>query len=345
MKDLYVQSLPLKDVILDLAKEFNFGIVEHCDEFVLEIPKEFGNGFIRGINFGKGLGVIEYNCTFFEDLKIHFSVSQIHPLKFIFCSEGSIKHCFEELEKASTIEKYQNVLVASSSFNGHIIHFEKDKKVHLNSLEINRREFTKYYSCSLSKFDHPLKPLLGDIKATKLFYYQGNYSLQTADIIKEINTDLFSDFLRAIKLESKALEILAVQIDQYADDLKLNKNQSVIRKKEIEKIVELTEEISKDLSVSKTVQQLADSIGININKLQEGFKYLYNDTVNNYIQSLRVERAKDLLINSELSIGEITEKIGLSNPSYFSKIFKEKYKITPNQYRQGKANLEDKIDS
>ena len=84
MKDLYVQSLPLKDVILDLAKEFNCGIVEHCDEFVLEIPKEFGNGFIRGINFGKGLGVIEYNCTFFEDLKIHFSVSQIHPLKFIF---------------------------------------------------------------------------------------------------------------------------------------------------------------------------------------------------------------------------------------------------------------------
>ena len=99
MKDLYVQSLPLKDVILDLAKEFNCGIVEHCDEFVLEIPKEFGNGFIRGINFGKGLGVIEYNCTFFEDLKIHFSVSQIHPLKFIFCSEGSIKHYFEELEQ------------------------------------------------------------------------------------------------------------------------------------------------------------------------------------------------------------------------------------------------------
>ena len=86
MKDLYVKSLPLKDVILDLSKEFSCGIIEHCDEFILEIPKEFGNGFIRGINFGKGLGVIEYNCSFKEDLQIHFSLSQVHPLKFIFCS-------------------------------------------------------------------------------------------------------------------------------------------------------------------------------------------------------------------------------------------------------------------
>ncbi|HIB37115.1 helix-turn-helix transcriptional regulator [Mesonia sp.] len=345
MKDLYVKSLPLKDVILDLAKEFNCGIIEHCDEFVLEIPKEYGEGFVRGINFGKGLGVIEYNCTFNEDLQIHFSISKIHPLKFIFCSEGSIKHCFEELEKASTIEKYQNVLVASSAFNGHILHFEKNKKVHINSLEINRREFTRYYSCSLTKLDHPLKPLLGDIKATKLFYYQGNYSLQTADIITEMNTDLFSDFLRAIKLESKALEILAVQIEQYADDLRLTKNQSVLRKWEIEKIVQLTENIRKDLSVSKTVKELADSIGVNINKLQGGFKYLYNDTVNNYIQSLRLEKAKDLLINSDFSIGEITEKIGLTNPSYFSKVFKEKYNITPNQYRQGRTSINELEDS
>ncbi len=345
MKDLYVKSLPLKDVILDLSKEFSCGIIEHCDEFILEIPKEYGNGYIRGINFGKGLGVIEYNCSFHEDLQIHFSLSQVHPLKFIFCSEGSMKHCFEEVEQANSIETYQNVLVASSGFNGHVLHFEADVKVHINSLEINRQEFANYYNCSLSKFDHPLKPLLQDIEAKKLFYYQGNYSLKTADIISEMNADLFSDFLRAIKLESQSLDMLAVQIDQYADDLKVSKNQSVIRKQEIDKIVEITQRITDDLSVTYTVQELADRIGININKLQEGFKYLYNDTVNNYIQALRLEKAKDLLINTDLSIGAITEKIGLTNPSYFSKVFKEKYKITPNQYRKGIVNLKKENDS
>ncbi|MBW2962384.1 helix-turn-helix domain-containing protein [Mesonia aestuariivivens] len=345
MKNLYVKSLPLKEVISDLAQEFNCEIIEHCDEFVLEIPKEKGEGFIRAINFGKGLGVIEYNCIFFDDLQIHFSISQIHPLKFIFCSKGSIKHCFEELGEESSIDCYQNVLVASSAFNGHILHFEKNKKVHINSLEINRKEFKKHYLCSLSKFEHPLKALFCDVEATKLFYYQGNYSLQTADIIKEINTDLFSDFLRALKLESKALDILAVQVEQYADDLKLNKNQSVIRKNEIEKIIHLTEKISSELYTPYTVQQLADSIGININKLQEGFKYLYNDTVNNYIQALRLEKAKDYLLETDFSIAEITDKIGLTNPSYFSKVFKEKYKITPNQYRRSKTKTNQILDS
>lgn len=345
MKELYVKSLPLKDVITDLSHEFSCDIVEHCDEYIIEIPAKFGHGYIRGVNFGKGLGVIEYRCAFKEDLLIHFSLSQVHPLKFIFCSEGSMKHCFEELEQYNAIETYQNILVASSGFNGHVLHFEANTNVHINSLEINRKEFAHHYKCGLEKFDHPLKPLLQDHEAKKLFYYQGNYSLQTADIITEMNTGLFSNFVRVIRLESKALEMLAAQIEQYADDLKMSKNQSVIRKQEIDKIVEVTQRITDDLSVTYTVQELADKIGININKLQEGFKYLYNDTVNNYIQGIRLEKAKDLLINTDLSIGAITERIGLTNPSYFSKVFKEKYKITPNQYRKGLIDMKKEINS
>lgn len=336
MKHIYVKSLPLKDVIKDLARELECDVINHCDEFLLKIPSQHGNGYVRGINFGKGIGVIEYDCVFKESINIHFSISQVHPLKFIFCSGGLIKHSFEELNKPNIIETYQNALVASSAHNGHILEFEANKRVHMNSLEIDRATFLKEFSCSLEKFDHPLKNLLMDVEAKKLFYYQGNYSLKTSDLITEMNTDLFSDFIRTVKLESQALEMLAVQIEQYEDDLKLDKNQQVLRKQEIEKIIALTENITKDLSVSYTVKEIADAIGMNINKLQEGFKYLYNDTVNNFIQNKRLEKAQELLLHSEKSIQEITEKIGLSNPSYFSKVFKERYNITPNQFRKGK---------
>jgi len=339
MIHLYVKSLPLNEVITDLAEALDCEVAQHCDEYVLELPASCGEGFVRGINFGNGLGVIEYDCTFKEELKIHFSLSEVHPLKFIFCNEGSLRHDFEELETPNIIEAYQNVMVASSAFNGHVLHFEKEKKVHINSLEINRKIFFDYFECSLSKFDHPLMPLFKDVDASKLFYYQGNYSLQTSAIIAEMSTNLFSDFLRAVKLESLALQILALQIEQYADDLKLKKNQTVVRKREVEKISQLAEKINHDLSVTYTVKELAELIGVNINKLQEGFKFLYNDTVNNYIQNLRLEKAKNLLLETDLSIGEITEKIGLTNPSYFSKVFKEKYKVTPNRYRKGISDL------
>ncbi|MFD2434624.1 helix-turn-helix domain-containing protein [Mesonia maritima] len=335
MRHIYVKSLPLKDVIRDLATELNCEVIDHCEEFLIQIPEKHGKGYVRGINFRKGIGVIEYDCVK-ENINIHFSLSQIHPLKFIFCSNGIIKHSFEELNKPNIIETYQNALVASSSHNGHILEFEAGKRVHMNSLEIDRAMFVKEFPCSLERFDHPLKNLLMDVEANKLFYYQGNYSLRTSDLISQMNTDLFSDFLRAVKLESQALEMLAVQIDQYEDDLKLDKNQQVLRKQEIEKIIALTENMTQDLSVTYTVKEIADAIGININKLQEGFKYLYNDTVNNFIQNKRLEKAQELLINTEISMQEITEKIGLSNPSYFSKVFKERYNITPNQFRKGK---------
>ncbi|WP_121666729.1 helix-turn-helix domain-containing protein [Mesonia aquimarina] len=336
MKNLYVKSLPLKDVIKDLAEELQGEVIKHCDEYIIEIPEAHGQGYVRGINFRKGIGVIEYDCVFKEDIHIHFSLSQIHPLKFIFCSKGVVKHSFEELNKPNLIETYQNALIGSSAHNGHVLEFEAGKRVHMNSLEIDREVFLSEFSCSLKKFSHPLKNLLLDVEAHKLFYYKGNYSLRTADLIQEMNTDLFSDFIRAVKLESQALEMLAVQIEQYEDDLKLDKNQQVLRKQEIEKIIAFTENMTKNLSVTYTVKEFANAIGININKLQEGFKYLYQDTVNNFIQKKRLEKAQDLLMNTECSIQEITEKIGLSNPSYFSKLFKERYNLTPNQFRKGK---------
>ena len=54
-----------------------------------------------------------------------------------------------------------------------------------------------------------------------------------------------------------------------------------------------------------------------------------------YVNTVRIDHAKQLLKNSTLKIYEIAYNVGYNNPKYFNYIFKKHTGITPNEYRQG----------
>ncbi len=56
-------------------------------------------------------------------------------------------------------------------------------------------------------------------------------------------------------------------------------------------------------------------------------------TVREYIIDLRISKAKELLVSTSLSIGDISLKTGFSNSTYFIQLFKKNVGVTPNQYR------------
>ena len=64
------------------------------------------------------------------------------------------------------------------------------------------------------------------------------------------------------------------------------------------------------------------------------FKKLYNTTPQKYLISLRMEKAKELLIYSSYSIIEIAEMVGYSGAAYFSAAFKTAVGCSPAQYRK-----------
>lgn len=57
-----------------------------------------------------------------------------------------------------------------------------------------------------------------------------------------------------------------------------------------------------------------------------------------YLKTMRLEKAKELLETSELSISEAAFKTGFNSPSNFTKVFCEKYGITPSQFRRPKQD-------
>ncbi|MGB7394647.1 MAG: AraC family transcriptional regulator [Pricia sp.] len=352
MRSIQVNSLPLKEVIQDIAHAFETNYTENCDEYSLVIPERIGKGSIKGINFDSGLGIIQYNCTFHKALEIQFVVNEIHPLKFLYCIGGTVHHRFGNEDTLHPIEKYQKAIVASMGTNGHVLQFKPNTEVVISSLEIVREQFAKKIACELNTMSDELKNLFKDTTASEAFYHDGFYSLQLADSIQEIEHFEHGDFLRKIFLEGKAYQLLTKQIIDYQDDLKAVDHRSILRQSEVRLIEKAASLLQEELAQSETIEIVAKRVGLNANKLQQGFQHLYHMTVNQFVNHIRLELAKDYLLNTDYSISQIVEELGLTSGSYFSKIFKDKYELTPSKFRTQriaalkKRNLErlDTID-
>ncbi|MDO4273778.1 MAG: AraC family ligand binding domain-containing protein [Eubacteriales bacterium] len=82
------------------------------------------------------------------------------------------------------------------------------------------------------------------------------------------------------------------------------------------------------------VQDIADYIGINRSYLTSIFKKNLNQSPQDYLMEFRLEKAADLLRNTEYSIQEIASNVGYQDPLNFSKSFKNHFSLSPKKYRE-----------
>lgn len=78
-----------------------------------------------------------------------------------------------------------------------------------------------------------------------------------------------------------------------------------------------------------TVEVLCRDIGISERQLQRKIKAISNKSPNQLITSVRLHRAKELILNGNNHISEVAFQTGFSNPSYFSKRFKNEFGMSP----------------
>jgi transcriptional regulator GlxA family with amidase domain len=82
-----------------------------------------------------------------------------------------------------------------------------------------------------------------------------------------------------------------------------------------------------------TAADLGDQFGLNVRKLQAGFKRRAGATVHEYILNLRLENAKSLLSDPDEPIKAVANKIGFKSHSHFGQAFKDRFGITPHKYK------------
>ncbi|MCO7150201.1 response regulator [Vagococcus lutrae] len=87
-----------------------------------------------------------------------------------------------------------------------------------------------------------------------------------------------------------------------------------------------------------TLTSVAAQLFVDTSYLSKQLKRDTGKSFNDYLTTFRIEKAKELLTQSDLHwpIQEIGERVGYPNPHYFSRIFKQHTQKTPTEYRQSR---------
>ena len=100
----------------------------------------------------------------------------------------------------------------------------------------------------------------------------------------------------------------------------------------LEKVIKLTNE--KMAETEFGVDELSKMIGMSSVYLNKKMSALTGKTTSEYVRTIRLKRAAQLLEKSDLTIAEVAYEVGYNSPKYFSKYFKDEYGILPSEYRK-----------
>ncbi|QRQ99667.1 helix-turn-helix domain-containing protein [Dyadobacter sandarakinus] len=187
-------------------------------------------------------------------------------------------------------------------------------------------------------------PLARRIKQYEYF----NYHVTEALFVSEREEATLNSIIENIRHEYRA------NIDQFSQDLiiaqielllkyseRFYHRQFLTRKNVNHKILDRLEEIINDYFNSEdlmqtglpTVQHIAGKLNISPNYLSNMLKALTGQTTQQHIHNKLIEKAKERLSVTDLSVSEIAYELGFEHPQSFSKLFKTKTSYSPLEFR------------
>jgi len=98
----------------------------------------------------------------------------------------------------------------------------------------------------------------------------------------------------------------------------------------IERVVYL---IENNLASPLQIIAMAKSVGLSLSRLQHLFKEETGTTIRKYQQELRLKRARELLVTTQMSIKEIVVAVGAADKSHFVREFTKSCGLSPRRYR------------
>ena len=309
-----------------------FQNVEDGFEKYWEWPDEIGNGFMYVIKFRPGLmlGIGDYQL--WENITVSFEI-QNSPVVMGF----NVSTNFRATHDYGQAKKDAFMFNSGQSFISYLPEWQGIAKypsstplrsvgIYLDPLLLN---------AFMEEHDDRIPTGMHDIVngSNEKYYY---HPLTTTPLVNmaihQILDCPYRGSLRRLYLESKTLELITHNLAQLVVDKNGHDKTFILQSDDIERVREARNVLIYDLEKPPTLLELARRVGINKNKLNQGFRHIFGTSVFDYLRIRRLEQARQLLENREKNVTEAAFEVGYAQQRNFSRAFKKHFGTNPKDH-------------
>ncbi|HIK06862.1 MAG TPA: helix-turn-helix transcriptional regulator [Trichormus sp. M33_DOE_039] len=285
-------------------------------------PKQLGRGYERWIEL-RDISLLIIDTEFYDDLILNGTSEE----DFIGCLEFG----FHLLGYWNETDSGQNFLLGSGIYKDRqweVLGQQRLLKVdiHLESPEL----LNSFISSDIKKSPKTLQRVIEPSEQPYRQISQTTPEMRVA--LEQIINCPFTGLTKKIYLESKCLELIALKVEQLINIEKNYTKAIVLQRDDIARIHYAKEILTQNLDNPPSLLELARKVGLNDYKLKLGFRQVLGTTAFSYLQQQRMEKARQLLLESKMSVKQIARAVGYANQSRFAAAFRKQFGTNPKSY-------------
>ena len=289
MKEINVTAIDTKDSVQKIQDQIGGTITERFGLFTLNVDNNFAKGCIRFMTLDWGVNLIEHNIIYYDDVLLISKTSEFNPLYFMYCSQGFLRHRFDNQKEFNKVGEFHSCILASKQNVDHQILFPKGIHLVINIIAIERLEFLKKRLNYVSALNKSLHTVFVDTEHEDGIAFYGSIDIKMEDYVKKLRNISNDTISEALQIEGSIYQLLSMHIARHD---KFQKGQVIpdsLLKKELKTIINSSKKIMKNPSFGYSLDQMSRDTGLSQAKLQEGYRFLFARTVTEYIRHIRLE--------------------------------------------------------
>jgi len=307
---------------------------EHYSTF----PRKTGRLYVKSYDFGNGLNFNIIKGDILKLIQLQFTEGSNNVLRYIYVKEGELILRLTKSIRYKLSQHYSSIVAAKGNDN-QVLTFPIQKNIELFFIEVDTKRFAMDIQTEFLKLPKEISDVFMNKQMEEHFIYQSSYLLSVAETLNEIMNTQTEGIVKRFYLESKVLELLWLQTEQYKHELLNGYDEQVLRTSDIKIIIQAKNYIHENVEKELTLSMIARNIGTNETKIKTGFRKMYGKTFTEILINERLNNSKVLVEDGKLSIKEIANSCGYKSVSMFRIRFKERFGISPTQYQKTKSGV------
>jgi len=290
----------------------------------MDIQKNNAQSFYEEIAIEPGFFILKFNNETSEDQTFKREVSS-NFIQFHFCIKGAASFSFNEGNYQLPIQEDHSLLLYNPQRDLPLdLYLSPNSWVISVLLPIN-----KFHSLFSTEADYIT--FLNEENKDRKYYNDGIITPSMTIVLNQLMNYNLHPIIKPLYFKGKAYELLSLYFNR-PEDADVEQCPFLADEDNVSKIKKAKQIMILRMAEPPTLQQLADEINLPINRLKEGFKQIYGDSVFSFLFDYKMEVARQLLATGSHNVNEVGLKVGYSASSHFISAFKKKFGTTPKKF-------------